>query len=206
MGAETTCTARVNGKTAAGTLRLETEGLQFRSAGLKLSIPFAQATHITVRGGTLRVTFDGGAASFDLGGDATRWAGKIRHPPSRLDKLGVKAGSRVSAVGVADRAFLEELERAAAFLSIGRTATNSDLIFFGVSHARELARLEALKTALQPRGALWTIRPKGRPEISEASVMAAGKAAGLVDVKVVRFSATHTAEKFVIPVSARPHP
>lgn len=33
--------------------------------------------------------------------------------------------------------------------------------------------------------------------------MAAGKAAGLVDVKVVSFSATHTAETFVIPVSAR---
>lgn len=206
MGAETACTARVNGKTAAGTVRLETEVLQFRGAGLKLSIPFAQASNITVRGGTLRVTFDGGTASFDLGVVATKWAERIRHPPSRLEKLGVNAGSRVSAVGVADPAFLEELARAAAFLSIGRTAKNSDLIFFGVSHERDLARLETLKTALQPRGALWTIRPKGRPEISEASVMAAGKAAGLVDVKVVRFSATHTAEKFVIPVSARPRP
>lgn len=34
--------------------------------------------------------------------------------------------------------------------------------------------------------------------------MAAGKAAGLVDVKVVSFSPTHTAEKFVIPVKDRP--
>jgi hypothetical protein len=34
--------------------------------------------------------------------------------------------------------------------------------------------------------------------------MTAGKAAGLVDVKVVRFSETHTAEKFVIPLKARP--
>ena len=54
-----------------------------------------------------------------------------------------------------------------------------------------------------PNGALWIIRPKGRPEISERSTMAAGKAAGLVDVKVVGFSATHTAEKFVIPLAAR---
>jgi len=29
------------------------------------------------------------------------------------------------------------------------------------------------------------------------------KAAGLVDVKVVRFSDTHTAEKFVIPLASR---
>ncbi|MFL6248779.1 MAG: hypothetical protein ACJ74H_22330 [Thermoanaerobaculia bacterium] len=34
--------------------------------------------------------------------------------------------------------------------------------------------------------------------------IAAGKAAGLVDVKVVRFSDTHTAEKFVIPLKSRP--
>jgi hypothetical protein len=33
--------------------------------------------------------------------------------------------------------------------------------------------------------------------------MAAGKAAGLVDVKVVGFSPTHTAEKYVIPLAAR---
>jgi hypothetical protein len=56
---------------------------------------------------------------------------------------------------------------------------------------------------LKPNGALWIVRPKGRPEISERAVMAAGKAAGLVDVKVVSFSATHTAEKFVIPLAKR---
>ncbi len=33
--------------------------------------------------------------------------------------------------------------------------------------------------------------------------MDAGKAAGLVDVKVVSFSPTHTAEKFVIPIAKR---
>jgi hypothetical protein len=33
--------------------------------------------------------------------------------------------------------------------------------------------------------------------------MRAGKEAGLVDVKVVRFSETHTAEKFVIPRARR---
>ena len=47
------------------------------------------------------------------------------------------------------------------------------------------------------------IRPKGTKAITEAATMAAGKAAGLVDVKVVKFSETHTAEKFVIPVAAR---
>jgi hypothetical protein len=98
---------------------------------------------------------------------------------------------------------LKELEGAVAQLSIGRVVKHSDAIFFGVTKAAELARLEKLKGSLEPNGALWTIRPKGRPEISESATMAAGKAAGLVDVKVVAFSPTHTAEKFVIPVARR---
>jgi hypothetical protein len=40
--------------------------------------------------------------------------------------------------------------------------------------------------------------------LSERRIMNEGKAAGLVDVKVVAFSPTHTAEKFVIPVKHRP--
>ena len=95
------------------------------------------------------------------------------------------------------------VEQAVGFLSIGRTVKDSDAIFFGVSREAELARMEKLKAALRPNGALWTIRPKGRKEISESAVMTAGKAAGLVDVKVVSLSPTHTAEKFVIPLSKR---
>ena len=79
----------------------------------------------------------------------------------------------------------------------------SDAIFYGVTKEAELARLKKLKASLRGNGALWIIRPKGRPEISERATMAAGKAVGLVDVKVVSLSPTHTAEKFVIPVAAR---
>jgi hypothetical protein len=104
---------------------------------------------------------------------------------------------------LADEPFLKELEDAVAHLSIGRVVKNSDAIFYGVTKEAELSRLEKLKASLTPNGALWIIRPKGRPEISERATMAAGKAAGLVDVKVVGFSPTHTAEKFVIPLSRR---
>ena len=187
----------------AGKARLETEVLYFRGGDLKLSIPFAQMSKVVARSGTLSVTFPGGVASFDLGEAAEQWAGKILHPPSRLQKIGVKAGWRVSAIGVSDISFLKEIEEAAGEVSIGRVLKSSDAIFFGVSKEAELARLEKLKGSLKPNGALWIIRPKGRPEISERATMAAGKAAGLVDVKVVGFSPTHTAEKFVIPVAKR---
>ena len=204
MGSEASVTARFNGQTDSGKARLETEVLYFRGGDLKLSIPFRQMSKIDARSGTLSVTFPGGTASFDLGGAAPKWAEKIRHPPSRLQKIGVKAEWRVSTVGVNDAAFLKELEPAVSLLSIGRIVKNSDAIFFGVEKEAELARLEKLKGSLEPNGALWIIRPKGRAEISERATMAAGKAAGLVDVKVVGFSPTHTAEKYVIPIAARP--
>lgn len=203
MGSEATVTARFNGSAAPGKARLETGILQFRGGDLKLSIPFAQMSKVVARSGTLSVTFPGGVASFDLGEAAEQWAGKILHPPSRLQKIGVKAGWRVSAIGVSDISFLKEIEEAAGEVSIGRVLKSSDAIFFGVSKEAELARLEKLKGSLKPNGALWIIRPKGQPAISERATMAAGKAAGLVDVKVVGFSPTHTAEKFVIPVAKR---
>ena len=72
------------------------------------------------------------------------------------------------------------------------------------SRRRDLARFKALLPSLGPDGAIWAIRRKGLADASEAATMAAGKAAGLVDVKVARFSETHTAEKFVTdPVAAR---
>jgi len=122
---------------------------------------------------------------------------------TRLQKLGVKAEWRVSVVSVGDPAFVKELRAAVAQVSIGRLLDGSDAIFFGAVHEKELVRLGALKRSMKQNGALWVIRPKGRPEISERAVMDAGKAAGLVDVKVISFSPTHTGEKFVIPVANR---
>ena len=203
MGAEAVCTARFKGQTSAGKARLETDVLHFRGGDIRLSIPFKQMSKIAARGATLSVTFPEGTATFNLGRMAPRWAEKIQHPPSRLDKLGVKREWRVSAIGVDDHVFLTDVGNAVAQLAIGRILRESDTIFFGATKAAELSRLATLKRSLKANGALWVIRPKGRPEISEQAVMTAGKAAGLVDVKVVAFSPTHTAEKFVIPVSKR---
>jgi len=203
MGSDATVTVRVGAKTAAGKARLETDVLHFRVGDMKLAIPFKQMSKVAARGGVLSVTFAGGTASFDLGAAAPKWADKILHPPSRLQKIGVKPDWRASAIGIADAAFVKELSGAVATLAIGRAVKHCDAIFFGVTNEAELARLTTLKASLKPNGAIWIVRPKGRPEISERATMAAGKAAGLVDVKVVGFSPTHTAEKFVIPVAKR---
>jgi hypothetical protein len=203
MGAEAACTARIGGKATKGRARLETDVLEFRGPNVRVSIPFREMTSVAAHDGALTIDSDLGTLSLSLGKAAEKWAHKILHPPSRLDKIGVKPHWRVSVLGAVEEAFLAELEGRVAGLSIGRVRKDSDVIFFAVTKERELARLAKLAGSLQPDGALWIIRPKGRPDISERGVMAAGKAAGLVDVKVVRFSPTHTAEKFVIPVKNR---
>jgi hypothetical protein len=56
---------------------------------------------------------------------------------------------------------------------------------------------------MQGAAALWIVYPKGQKHITENDVLAAGRKAGLKDVKVVGFSPTHTALKFVIPLRSR---
>ena len=203
MGAEAVVSFTVNRKSANGKARLETDVLQLRGDDVKLSIPFKAMRNVRAAGGVLRFDSPHGGIALELGSAAPKWAEKILHPPSRLAKIGVKPDWRVATLGIDDEDFLAELEHAVAVLSIGRMVKDCDAVFFGATSASQLGRLPALKKSLKPNGALWVVRPKGRPEISEAAVMAAGKAAGLVDVKVVSFSATHTAEKLVIPIKDR---
>jgi hypothetical protein len=203
MGTEADCTIGVKGRSVRGKARLETDVLHLRSADLKLDVPFKKMKKVRAANGALSFRGPQGTVTLDLGPNAEKWAGKILNPPSRLAKIGVKPDWRVATLGIDDQDFLAELEGAAAFLSVGRTVRNCDALFLGATAASQLGRLAVLKRSLKPNGALWVIRPKGRPEITESAVMVAGQAAGLVDVKVVSFSATHTAEKFVIPIKDR---
>jgi hypothetical protein len=66
-----------------------------------------------------------------------------------------------------------------------------------------LGRLGELELYLTRNGAVWAVFPRGRKDLREVDVIGAGAGAGLVDNKVVRFSDTHTALRFVIPVARR---
>ena len=76
-----------------------------------------------------------------------------------------------------------------------------DMIFALFRHRNDLRRLRSLVPRLKADGVLWTLRPKGSNDLTEAEMMRAGQDAGLVDVKVVSFSDVLTAEKFVMPVA-----
>lgn len=205
MGAEAMVNVTVNGATHLSKVRLETSVLHIRGADLKLDVRFAEMKKVAVRDGTLSFMQGRRVIELMIGAAAAKWADKILNPPSRLSRIGVKPDWRASIVGAIEPGFLQELKGVVADLAVGRAVRNSDAIFLAVDRVADLKKIESLKCALKPDGAFWIVRPKGHREITERGVMDAGKAAGLVDVKVVGFSSTHTAEKFVIPLKDRPN-
>ena len=202
MGAEAKCTATISGKKSVGKALLETDELIFRGDDVRLTIPYKSVSSIDVKDGVLHVAWLSGVASFELGPSAVKWADRIRNPPSRIDKLDVKPGQLVLFVGIRDATLREEIETRGATV-VARPIAEVDAVFVAANERSDLRRLATVQNFLKRDGAIWVIRPKGSPNISENDVRAAGKNAGLVDVKVVRYSETHTAEKFVIPVSKR---
>jgi hypothetical protein len=157
----------------------------------RLKIPFSDVSRVEAKDGLLVVTFSKGRAAFALGPKkASSWAQKIAKPKGRLEKLGVKPGALARLVGSSDEDFNAEI---APFLSEGKTCEH---LFLAAESKNDLARVGAL--AKRASG-VWIVYPKGRKDVREADVLGAGRAAGLKDVKVVRFSDTHTALRFVRP-------
>jgi hypothetical protein len=200
MGLERECKLHVRGKTISGKAQLESDHLLFRGTE-RLKIMLKDLSHVRAENGVLIVHFADGPAAFELGPAADKWAQKIRNPPSRLDKLGVKAGLPVSLEGIFENNFVREVRARKAEVIAGKT--KRDLIFLAVEHEDELAAIRKSVTKLKPDGGVWVIYPKGVKTVREVQVLDAGRAAGLKDLKVASFSPTHTALKFVIPLRAR---
>src|SRR5688572_5742429 len=221
MGYHLTCTLIIDGQKLAGTAVLEQHELIFRGDAAqtpdppiarprerpnRLAIPLKAIEKVHVRQGSLCVSFSGRQAVFELGAaNAGKWARRIASPPSRADKLGIKPGLRVAIVNLPDATLPDEVESRGATIVRGPRSQGLDLIFFGAARDTDLERLPALAARMTPSGSLWLVRTKGPgATISEAASMGAGKRAGLVDVKVVSFSETQSAEKYVIPIAKRP--
>jgi hypothetical protein len=204
MGLETECTVRINGRKGTGKALLETDHLLFRGADLRLRIAFRDIRSVSARDGTLRVVHASGEASFELGAAAAKWADKIRNPRSLLDKLGVKPGMRVAVIGVDDAVFRQQLRARTTDVSEGRARPQTDLIVLGAESLEALDGLVGLRATLKASGAIWIVHRKGRDAtLRDVDVFAAARRAGLVDNKVAAFSATHTAERLVIPIAQR---
>ncbi len=202
MGKELTCTVRFGNQESTGKALLETDDILFRG-GFRLKIALRDIKSLRAVNGELLVDFPGGKAAFVLGAQAEKWAHKILHPKTVIEKLGVKETHAVSVIGAANGDFLKQLKELGAQVTTGTPPKDCDVIFFGAGTAGELSRIGKLMTSLKKDGALWILYPKGQKVITERDVLAAGRKAGWKDVKVVGFSETHTALKFVLPLAKR---
>ena len=191
MGDERRCTVRSGGKDhGRARALLETSEIIFRG-DLRLKVPFASLTSVVARDGELHLRWPEGSAVLELGERAEKWAHKILHPKSTTEKLGIKPGLVISAIAMGDDNFVRDLRQQGKSFSESKALKNSDLVFFGANQRAELSRVQKLLVpSLASAGALWIVYPKGKQEITELQVLEAGRAAGLVDVKVVRFSET----------------
>lgn len=124
-------------------------------------------------------------------------AGERTYHGSRVQKLGARPGSRALLVNVPDPGLAVELEEAGVELVSG-PRVKADMVFLGVDSIDQLSQVVRFKTRIPKNGSLWLIRPKGKDTpVPERDAMEAGLASGLVDVKVVNFSDTHSALKYV---------
>jgi hypothetical protein len=204
MGAESSCTLERDRRSVSGRALLESDHLLFRSDAVRLKVPFSEMTVTDVRDDALHINTQGDTLALRLPpGIAVKWLGKIRNPRSLLDKLGVKEGMKVVVLSVRDPEFLAQLESRVGSYST-RSARNTDIVFLGVETLAGLERLSALRESLVAIGAIWVVHRKGKEApLRDVDVFAAARRVGLVDNKVAGFSATHTAERLVIPKGAR---
>jgi hypothetical protein len=206
MGQERESTLRIARRRIEGEALLDTTEIIFRPVDGSKRMRFAFADivkSVKAVDGELRFHAEEGPAVLELGPAAEKWAEKILHPKSRAEKLGVKSGMQVSLVGKFEDDFQQELSAATNSLSAGRVATGSELIFIAVETAKELGGVPKVAKSLEGATGLWIVYPKGNKEITETDVISAGRKTGLKDVKVVGFSPTHTALKFVLPLEKR---
>ncbi len=202
MGREAMCMARSGGERSEGKALLESDHVLFRG-DFRVKVPFGKDTTVTVKGGVLTLMWSEGTLALELGDAAEKWANAIRNPRSVIDKLGVKHGQKVAVVGLRDAAFVAQLTEVLGEKPLTRAGKSCTHILFGVHCVTDHAKLATFIASIHPAGGIWAVYERGRRDVSEDSIRAAARRAGLVDVKVVRFSETHGAVRLVIPKKVR---
>jgi hypothetical protein len=202
MGSEVRCTARFGKQVSEGTALLESNEVLFRG-DFRLKIPFGSIKSAKAADGELRLETANGVAVLKLGSAAEKWREKILHPKTRIEKLGIKPGTKIVLIGGFDADFLDELKQLTRSITRDKVSSDADAVFFMADLKKELSQVARIAKSLQGAAALWIVYPKGQKSITENDVLGAGRKTGLKDVKVVGFSATHTALKFVIPLDKR---
>jgi hypothetical protein len=128
-----------------------------------------------------------------------------------VDKLGIKPGQAVRAVGSGDPELLTRV-RAKTGRDLAAADEQADVVLYWPATAEAItAELQAFKETIAAAGGIWVlsskrgkIGPGGAPYLPDQILIPLGLAAGLVDNKICSISDLETAMRFVIRRSDRP--
>ncbi len=121
-----------------------------------------------------------------------------------LDKLGVRPGMRVAIVGDIAQSVIGMLTERTDDITVGEPLDHTDVVLMAADSPDDLGVLSVMRSRIRQAGAIWVISRKGKSAtLRDTDVIAAGRAAHLVDNKVASFSDTHTALRLVIPRALR---
>src|SRR5207249_9561545 len=112
-------------KQSEGKALLETSEILFRG-DFRLKIPFSTIKTAKAVDGELRLQNAEGFAVFHFGSAAEKWCDKILHPKTRIEKLVVKPGARVSWLGEFEPEFLREVTGLTETVGKGKVAAGSE--------------------------------------------------------------------------------
>lgn len=203
MGQEFDGTVTVGGQKVAVRGDFGSDRVRF-SGGRRGDVPYKQVQVLSTSKGILRIRADGVELQFPVGPNVDRLANKIRSPTTRLEKLGVKPGLSTVLLGKFETAFLAELDGVLSDWQTSLPDEPVDLLFVSARTLDDLADIQAFAAAIKPDGSLWIVYPKAKREIPEKTVLDTGRAAGLKDMKVARFTEKLTALRFMRPLADRP--
>jgi hypothetical protein len=203
MGNELKGAVRRGKERYEGKILLDTSELIFRGTDYRLKIAFGEMRSVKTANGELRVATKDGVLTFEVGTAAEKWREKILHPKTRAEKLGVKQGTKVRLLGEFQSDFVKELQATGAEIIRAGTVANVDQTFFAADGNSAVAAIGKYASKINGAEALWVVYAKEKKDPGENDVISAGRKAGLKDVKVVGFSSTHTALKFVVPLKRR---
>lgn len=194
MGLELKTIALNGSEEYAGSLHLDSQSLTFRSKEFKWSIELATRPRVEQSGTKLVVASGAEQVSFEVGGDGERWLNKIRNPPNRMIKLGVKPKMRCWISKGFTRVFLDEIRGAEA--KVSKNLERSDLAFLKVMKRDDLPSLvEACKT-LPNSVNLWVVWPKGSDTVTQGDVMSLARELGFGPSKTAAFDDAHSSMRF----------
>lgn len=212
VGLESRAKAKLGGRRVLqdGTLFLEGQEIFFRpdvpegQRVKRLRIPVAETTRLEAAGPELVLEHRGETMRFAID-HPERWVAKIRTPKSRVDKLGIRAGTVVYIENVDDPALDDELS---AMLAVKKKAPSAevDVILLGAEREEDLTGLESLLNATKETVQIWVLWTKAAAREAAAKAAKDAADAKAATAKKTAKKVTKKATKKVANKATTPEP